>query len=454
MLNSGTIAAISTPKGVGGIAVIRISGENAINIVNNCWKGKSLVDADSHTAHLGQIVDSDRNTIDQVVATIYKAPHSFTGENTVEISCHGSSWIQQQIINILVENGCSPALAGEFSQRAFINRKIDLTQAEAIADLIASSSRAAHKIAINQMKGNFSNRLNQLRNDLLNFASLIELELDFSEEDVEFANRDNLTFLAKEIKQTVDSLASTFAIGNALKKGIPVAIAGATNVGKSTLLNALLQEEKAIVSDIHGTTRDVVEDTIEIDGILFRFIDTAGIRKTSDVVENLGIERTLKRINTASLIMWVIDPTVDTDTQINQLLKYKSSLTDEQKLLVIQNKKDLCDKKIEIDSDIESITISAKTGYGIDTLIQTLTKTYAVESSEQDIIITNARHYSALNSASRSLERVLQGLNDNISSDFIAQDIRETIHHLSEITGEISTDDLLGNIFSHFCIGK
>ncbi len=447
-----TIVAVSTPNGSGGIAVIRVSGKDAIEIVNSAWKGKNLIAVGSHTAHLGRIVNIDNEIIDEVVATVFRSPNSFTGENTIEISCHGSQWIQRELVNELVRRGCRPALGGEFSQRAFINGKIDLAEAEGIADLIASSSRAAHRIAISQMKGDFSKKLSGLRQQLLNFVSLIELELDFAEEDVEFADRTHLTDLAQKIKSILDSLARSFSIGSAIKSGIPIALVGATNVGKSTLLNRLLNEDKAIVSNVHGTTRDVIEDTIEIEGILFRIIDTAGLRETADIVENLGIERTRNKISNASLILWIIDPTNNPEEQIRQMNQYRDKLSCDQRLITVINKSDTLTNSYGLID--EAITISAKTGNGIEKLITAITSGYTSKVSEHDIIITNARHYNALIHASESIERAIQGLQSGISGDFISQDIRETMHYLGEITGTISTDDLLGNIFANFCIGK
>lgn len=449
-----TIAAIATPHGIGAIALIRISGRKAIEIVNSAWKGTSLITAKSHTAHLGYIVNASGQTIDQVVATIYRNPKSFTGEDTIEIACHGSLWIQKELLNELIRRGCRPAKGGEFSQRAFINGKIDLAEAEGIADLIASSSQAAHRVAISQMKGEFSAKLSSLRTQLLNFVSLIELELDFAEEEVEFADRTQLITLANDVKTIVDNLADSFSIGTTLKKGIPVAIAGVTNVGKSTLLNRLLHEEKAIVSNIHGTTRDFVEDTTEINGILFRFIDTAGLRDTTDIVENIGIERATQKIKDAAYILWLIDPIADLAPQISRLNATAAGLLQNQKILVIINKSDIATADFQQLKKYETIQISAKTGEGIKTLETHLSHTFAQETQKHDIIITNARHYQALIKASETLQRAILGLTDGLPGDLVSQDIRECMHHLGEITGEISTDDLLGNIFANFCIGK
>ena len=449
-----TIAAIATAPGMGGIAVIRVSGKDAVAIVSTIWKGKDLTSLTSHTAHLGHIVSDTGDIIDQVVVTLYRAPRSFTGEDVVEIAAHGSTWIQNEIINELVRHGCRPARGGEFSQRAFLNGKVDLAEAEGIADLIASSSRAAHRIAMSQMKGEFSSKLSTLRGQLLNFVSLLELELDFSEEEVEFADRSQLISLATEIKTIVDNLADSFSIGASIKEGIPIAIAGVTNVGKSTLLNRLLRDDKAIVSDVHGTTRDFVEDTMQINGILFRFIDTAGLRDTDDIVENIGIQRAEKKIEDASLILWVIDPTSDIAPQLERLNAADSQLSEHQQLIVIVNKADVDTLDHSLLARHDVIHLSAKTGQGITDLESKLTDIFRTQTDRHDIIVTNARHYQALLSASEALSRALDALNINLPGDLVSQDIRQAMYHLGEITGEISTDDLLGNIFANFCIGK
>ena len=449
-----TIAAIATAPGMGGIAVIRVSGKDAVAIVSTIWKGKDLTTLISHTAHLGHIVSDTGDIIDQVVVTLYRAPRSFTGEDVVEIAAHGSTWIQNEIINELVRHGCRPARGGEFSQRAFLNGKVDLAEAEGIADLIASSSRAAHRIAMSQMKGEFSSKLSTLRGQLLNFVSLLELELDFSEEEVEFADRTQLISLATEIKTIVDNLADSFSIGASIKEGIPIAIAGVTNVGKSTLLNRLLRDDKAIVSDVHGTTRDFVEDTMQINGILFRFIDTAGLRDTDDIVENIGIQRAEKKIKDASLILWVIDPTSDIAPQLERLNAADSQLSEHQQLIVIVNKADVATLDHSLLARHDVIHLSAKTGQGITDLESKLTDIFRTQTDRHDIIVTNARHYQALLSASEALSRALDALNINLPGDLVSQDIRQAMYHLGEITGEISTDDLLGNIFANFCIGK
>ena len=471
-----TICAISTPAGTGGIAVVRVSGADALTIVSKCWKGIDLSTAKSHTAHLGRIIDTtDGSTLDEVVLTLFRTPHSFTGEDVVEISCHGSQWIQRELVNTLIRCGCRAATGGEFTRRAFSNGRIDLSQAEAIADVIASSSRASHRIAISQMRGDFSRELNSLREQLLKFASLMELELDFSEEEVEFADRKALVTLAKSIKNVVDSLADSFSVGNAIKNGLPVAIVGETNAGKSTLLNYLLHDDRALVSDIHGTTRDVIEDTITLGGVLFRFIDTAGIRETSDTIENMGIERTFRKIDEAQLVLWIIDGTTHTDTLktvagrilpgVVQSTRSASATAPAKQLIAVVNKSDLMTEegKTEMDRELdnllpvnaEKIFISARQRTNLDRLEKSLIDAASLPDNDaNEVIVTNARHYEALIKAGEALSRSIQGLETGISGDFVSQDIRECMHYLGEITGEITPTDILTSIFSHFCIGK
>jgi len=460
-----TICAISTAPGVGGIAVIRVSGNDAIEITNRCWKGANISEMKSHTAHFGRIVDNTGSVLDEVVLTLFRNPRSFTGEDVIEIACHGSIWIQQQIVNRLIECGCRAATGGEFTRRAYTNGRMDLSQAEAVADLIASTSRASHRIALNQMRGAFSRELSVLREKLLEFVSLIELELDFTEEDVEFADRSRLLELATLIKTKVDSLAGSFAVGNALKNGIPCAIVGETNAGKSTLLNHLLRDERALVSDIHGTTRDVIEDTITIGGTLFRFIDTAGIRETDDTIESMGIERTFKKLNEAQIVLWVIDANTPFD-QIAELGQRIFNQLADKSLIAIVNKIDTLDDahQQEISSFMHDIVgqrgatafISAKNGTQLDTLEQLLLKQVALPDSSDanQVIVTNARHFEALTRASEAITRAIDGLTMGISGDFVSQDIRECMHYLGEITGEITTDQILGSIFTRFCVGK
>ena len=466
--NDDTICAVSTAPGVGGIAVIRVSGALARQIVDRVWRGKRLDSVASHTAHLGSIVDESGEVIDSAVATVFCAPASFTGDDVVELSVHGSAWIQRETVQLLVRQGCRIAEPGEFTRRAFAAGKLDLAEAEAVADVIASSSRAAHRMAMSQMRGDFSRRLESLRERLLELASLLELELDFSEEDVEFASREKLRELAEEIHGVVARLASSFATGAALKEGVPVAIVGATNAGKSTLLNRLLGDDRAIVSDIHGTTRDIIEDRIEIGGVLFRLIDTAGLRDTTDVVESLGIDRTVKQIDKAAIVVWVIDPAATDDTLRDTWQRISTHLTEGQHLIIAVNKSDLRaapgNQSEAIMNSIETaailpegftvVNISAATGDGIDALHRALIEASGVNSWQGDILVTNARHYEALTRALDSIDRVIQGLAGGISGDFIAQDVRETIHHLGTITGAITTTDILSTIFSRFCIGK
>lgn len=462
--NDDTICAISTAPGVGGIAVIRVSGPQSRQIVDRIWHGKRLENVASHTAHLGSIVDETGEVIDSAVATVFCSPASFTGDDVVELSVHGSAWIQRETVQLLVRQGCRIAEPDEFTRRAFAAGKLDLAEAEAVADVIASSSRAAHRMAMSQMRGEFSRRLETLRDRLLDLASLLELELDFSEEDVEFASREKLKSLADEIHGVVAKLASSFATGAALKEGVPVAIVGATNAGKSTLLNRLLGDDRAIVSDIHGTTRDIIEDRIEIDGVLFRLIDTAGLRDTTDVVESLGIDRTIKQIDKAAIVVWVIDPFTSPAILRDTWQRISRHITDSQHLIIAINKSDLTGDNLDattvssdvapLPSDTTTLRISAATGTGIEALCHNLINASGVNSWQGDILVTNSRHYEALTHALDSINRVREGLESGISGDFIAQDVRETIHHLGTITGAITTTDILTTIFSRFCIGK
>lgn len=594
-LDSDTICAISTPSGVGGIAVVRVSGPDAISIVDKIWRGRPLAEVKSHTAHLGDIVDPDRSEepLDSALATVFRAPRSFTGENVVEISVHGSRWIQRELVNLLIRSGCRMAEAGEFTRRAFANGRLDLAQAEAVADVIASSSRSAHRLASSQMRGDFSKQIGHLRDELIEIASLLELELDFSEEDVEFASRARLRELAEGLFTRISALASSFSTGSALKDGVSVAIVGEPNVGKSTLLNLLLHDNRAIVSDIPGTTRDTIEDTMEIDGVLYRFIDTAGIRDTADSIESLGIERSYAAIGRARIVVWLVAPDMPAEhyeAMKQAILEHKS---DEATLITAITKIDTlpssgknsdnstqapnspsenfpadsqyndtclraeahdknhectapiassdsqtgsafndstvnpnstnsdnavnangigsaifvdtsvkcCDNdmysngadttlvntsRIDSDNDINAtgkycdndkiksgkccdkdksasgiwkddslLKISATTGENIPLFLETLHHHSGADQAEEaDLIVTNGRHYEALTHAKDSISRVISGLDANISGDFIAQDLRETIHHLSTITGTITTTDLLSTIFSKFCIGK
>ena len=462
-LISDTICAVSTPHGKGGIAVVRVSGPDALPTVMKSWKGANLAAAPSHTLHFGRIVYPDGETLDEVVASVFRAPHSFTGEDVVELSCHGSTWVQSQIVALFIANGCRAAEGGEFTRRAFLNRKLDLSQAEAIADVIASSSRAAHRIAVSQMRGGFSRMLSALREKLLEFVSLIELELDFSEEEVEFADRTRLVALAEDINATLSRLADSFAIGNAIKNGIPVAIVGEPNAGKSTLLNRLLHDDKALVSDIRGTTRDAIEDTIDLGGLTFRFIDTAGIRQTDDTIESMGIERTFKKISEAGIVLWMIDATQPLDN-IPAVAADILPRTKGKTLIAVVNKIDRLDPDTlaSVHKAIEKATpstraafISAKCDIDVDRLEQMLLKAAQIPDNDPDaVVVANARHYDALVHARDAIQRAIDGLKAGISGDFAAQDIRECMHYLGEITGEITTDEVLGSIFSRFCIGK
>ncbi|MDR2409758.1 MAG: tRNA uridine-5-carboxymethylaminomethyl(34) synthesis GTPase MnmE [Bacteroidales bacterium] len=461
-MNQSTICAISTAAGIGSIAVIRVSGDNAIANTNKIFcafnNNKNLFDAKSNTIIFGKIKNGKNEIIDEALVSIFRAPHSYTGEDTVEISCHGSAYIQQQILKLLIENGCVLAQAGEFTQRAFLNGKMDLSQAEAVADLISAETQAAHRIAMNQMRGNFLNELQNIRQKLVEFASLIELELDFNEEDVEFADRNELCNLAINIEKYISKLCKSFAVGNAIKNGIPVAIVGETNAGKSTLLNVLLNEERAIVSEIHGTTRDAIEDTTNIGGLIFRFIDTAGIRNTKDKIENMGIERTYNKIEQASIVLWIIDAS-QTVEYARKMLPGMIERCKNKKLIIAYNKIDISKTPANIsianNDKIKQVNISAKEKLNIALLQNILLETAQIpETVSNDVIVTNMRHVEALQNALSATVRVQNGLKQNISHDLLAQDIRDCIFHIGTITGSITTDEILRNIFSKFCIGK
>ncbi|WP_418511557.1 tRNA uridine-5-carboxymethylaminomethyl(34) synthesis GTPase MnmE [Corallibacter sp.] len=462
MNENDTIIALATASGAGAIAVIRLSGNDAITIASKCFKsvsGKVLENQSTHTIHLGHIVDGDR-VVDEVLVSVFKNPNSYTGEHVIEISCHGSTYIQQEIIQLFLRQGCRMANAGEFTLRAFLNGKLDLSQAEAVADLIASDNEASHQIAMQQMRGGFSSEIAKLRAELLNFASLIELELDFAEEDVEFADRTQFKELVVRITFVLKRLIDSFAVGNVIKNGIPVAIVGEPNVGKSTLLNALLNEERAIVSDIAGTTRDTIEDEISIGGIGFRFIDTAGIRETSDVVESIGIKKTFEKIEQSQVTVYLFDSEKgisNLKTIQIEIEKIKNKYP-QKPLLIIANKVDkLTDNQLaELEQHIEGvILLSAKTGFGVEQLTDLLLElinTGALRNNET--IVTNTRHYDALLKAFEEIQKVKYGLETGLSGDLMAIDIRQALYHFGEITGEITNDDLLGNIFANFCIGK
>ena len=467
ILDNDTICALATPHGMGAIAVVRISGPKAFEIVASLFqqRDKSLETSEitSHKAYHGYLINNGE-MLDEVLVTFFRAPHSFTGEDSAEISVHGSVYVQQKLLQILISHGCRMAEAGEFTRRAFVNRKFDLAQAEAIADLISSESEAAHRVAINQLKGGFSKELQVMRSKLLEITSLMELELDFSEEDVEFADRSQLKALLQETLAHVDKLKDSFRLGNAIKNGVPVAIVGQTNTGKSTLLNALLGEDRAIVSDIAGTTRDTIEETLNINGILYRFIDTAGLRNTDETIEKIGIERSYKKIQEATLVIGMLDATKGAE---NVLFASKEILEkmdlEYQQLILCINKVDTLDDQGEAllghvrqvldNDDIMVVCLSAKHGFGLGDLYNTLKLSQPLASPDATLV-TNVRHYEALLHASESLKQVQQGLEMNIPTDLISQDLRQALHYLGSITGEITTDEVLGSIFSRFCIGK
>ncbi len=470
MAGEDTICAISTPPGNGAIAVIRISGEEAFRIMDRIFRfpdgKKKLSGQEGYTIHFGHITDGDR-LIDEVLVSVFRAPRSYTGEDLLEVSCHGSPYIQQEILQLMLRKGARLATPGEFTLRAFLHGKMDLSQAEAVADLIASGSEAQQRVAMNQMRGGFSEELAQLRDRLLQFISLVELELDFSEEDVEFADRKELKKLVRDIHSLTTGLAGSFALGNVIKNGVPVAIVGKPNVGKSTLLNALLQEERAIVSEIAGTTRDVIEDNVVIGGIVFRFIDTAGIRETSDFIETLGIRKTYQKIGQASIILLLVeaaDPLEVICESYRHILAQSGN--GDRKVLVVINKADKmspgeAEQKFSgsamdcLRSGDRMMVISAKDREQVHELAGNLLEMVSLEKQgERDVVVTNARHYEALLHAAEALARVLENLDKNLPADLLAQDIREALHYLGEITGQITTDEILGNIFSKFCIGK
>ena len=468
MLYNDSIVALATPSGAGAIAIIRISGEDAIDIGNSVFKsikGKDLTQQKSHTLHLGHVIDNQK-TLDEVLVSIFKGPHSYTGENTIEISCHGSTYIQQQIIQLLLRKGCRMANPGEFTLRAFLNGKLDLSQAEAVADLISSDNEASHQIAMQQMRGGFSNEIAKLREELLNFASLIELELDFAEEDVAFADRAQFHELLNRIEFVLKRLIDSFAVGNVIKNGIPVAIVGEPNVGKSTLLNALLNEERAIVSHIAGTTRDTIEDELVIGGIGFRFIDTAGIRETEDVVESIGIRKTFEKIEQAQVVLFLIDSLqliMDNENSVKIQIEKIRNQFPLKPLIVVTNKIDKLDSKQrkQFDNQLSIINyqllieISAKNKTGIEELknqLLSFVNTGALRNNET--IVTNTRHYDSLLKALEEIQKVKFGLETKLSSDLMAIDIKEALYHFGMITGKVTNDELLGNIFANFCIGK
>lgn len=461
--DNSTICAIATPPG-GALGIIRVSGTRAIEAVDRLFRpanGKPLAQRGGNTTAFGTIA-AGGETVDEVVATLFRAPHSYTGEDSVEISCHGSAYIMNRIVQLLAsQDGCRVAQPGEYTLRAFINGKMDLSQAEAVADVIASTSKAAHDVAVSQMRGGFSRKLKGLREKLLHLTSLMELELDFSDhEELEFADRSELKSLCDEIETEISRLCNSFAVGNAMKNGVPVAIVGETNSGKSTLLNTLLDDDKAIVSDIQGTTRDTIEDTVNIDGITFRFIDTAGIRDTSDKIESIGIERTFKAISQASVVLLVLDASIAM-FQWTELSEKVLPLCKDKHVIVVFNKTDLIAEEQDtllkrlMPDDMTAAFISAKEKRNIPTLQQLIVQASSLKQlNDEDVIVTNVRHFNALSLALASIRRVNEGLAKDIPSDLVSQDLRECIYHLSDIAGEVTTDAVLANIFERFCIGK
>ncbi len=460
--SNDTICAISTAHGMGAIALVRIAGDDAITIADKLFKPAgepgSLNKTDAHIARLGKIFDGD-TLLDEVVVTLYKNPHSYTGQDLVEISCHGSVFIQKRLLELLVSNGARLAQPGEFTFRAFMNGKMDLSQAEAVADLISSNSESAHHMAIRQMRGGYSAMISELRTRLVNFASLIELELDFSEEDVEFANRKDLLKLLKSIRKEIENLKSSFALGNVIKQGIPVAIAGKPNVGKSTLLNALLQEERALVSEIPGTTRDAIEDMVNLEGVNFRFIDTAGLRLTDDTVETMGINRTYEKMNLAWIVLYVFDINEITEEEIDDAIaELRQQLQDPEKTIIpIANKTDMLMEAPHIFQrlvELDTLFVSAKRNENINLIAERLINAVEFHKLTDQAIVYNLRHFEALNNAAEAIDTVMDGLKKSIPSDLIAIDLRQALYHLGTITGEVTNDEILGNIFSKFCIGK